>query len=432
MKIFYWLYVFLSLGLFLILSPAAWLYTRITGQYRSHLGERLGSISPEVTQHLSGSILIWIHAASLGEVKVAVSIVNALRNMKSSCAFVLSTNTPHGRKMAEELFSEDIPVIFAPIDFAPLIRRALKTLNPDIMLFIETEIWPAWLFEARRMGIRTALLNGRISARSFGKYMGMRPFFCEVLKNFDVFSMISEEDAKRIIAIGADPQKIEINGNAKYDHLGSGTDPQIETAIRKALNINEFQRVFVAGSTRTGEEGMILDAYEKILEHFRDTILIIVPRHIERTPDIGSIIKARGYKYQTRSALQKGRANRTGQIVIIDTFGELFRIYSIGTIVFCGASLVPLGGQNPLEPAIWGKVVFYGPSMEDFSDAKILLEKVGAGFQVTGPEMLAEKAVWFLDHPDELKARGKLGREEILKNIGAGERHALAVMKLIA
>lgn len=431
MNIFYRLYVFLSFGLFLILFPAAWVYSLITGQYRMHLSERLGFISRGVIQCLSGSPRIWIHAASIGEVKAAVSIVKAIKSMMPDCSFVFSTITPHGRKMAEELFSESIPVIFAPIDFILSVRKSLRTVNPDIILFLETEIWPAWLFEARRMGIKTALINGRISPRSIENYIRMRRFFCEVLKNIDIFSMISEIDAERIKAIGADPLKVEINGNAKYDLLGTDTDYGFEKEIRKSLNIDESQCVFVAGSTRTGEEELILEAYEIILESFKDTILIIAPRHIERTPDIGSLIKSRGYNFQMRTSLQDGRERRKENILIIDTFGELFKIYSIGTIIFCGASLVPLGGQNPLEPAIWGKMVFYGPSMQDFLDARLLLERVGAGVLVTSPEMLAEKALWFLDHPEELKARGRQAREEILINIGAGERHARTVKGLV-
>jgi len=431
MNIFYRLYVFLSFGLFLILFPAAWAYTRIAGLYRPHLNERLGFIPPVITRRLSGFPRIWIHAASIGEVRVAASVVKAIRSMISGCSFILSTNTPHGRKIAEELFSETIPVIFAPIDFVLIIRKVLKDVKPDVILFLETEIWPAWLFEARRMGIKTALINGRISPRSIGNYIRMRRFFCEVLKNIDIFSMISEIDAERIKAIGADPLKVEINGNAKYDLLGTDTDHRFEKEIRKSLNIDESQCVFVAGSTRTGEEELILEAYEIILESFKDTILIIAPRHIERTPDIGSLIKSRGYNFQIRTSLQDGRERRKENILIIDTFGELFKIYSIGTIIFCGASLVPLGGQNPLEPAVWGKMVFYGPSMEDFSEARLLLERAGAGVLVTSPEMLAEKALWFLDHPEELKARGRQAREEILINIGAAERHARTVKGLV-
>jgi 3-deoxy-D-manno-octulosonic-acid transferase len=230
--------------------------------------------------------------------------------------------------------------------------------------------------------------------------------------------------------MGADPKKIEINGNAKYDLLGATVDPGIESEMREILNLEASDKVFVAGSTRNGEEAMLLDAYEKILKKFPETFLIIAPRHIERIHAIGALIEKRGLGYQLWTDLDKDKAKRTKQVVIINAFGELFKIYSVGTIVFCGGSLVPLGGQNPLEPAAWGKAVFYGPSMENFMDAKSLLEANKAGLPISSPEMLAEKAVWFLGHPEELKAYGERGRAAVLKNKGAGEKHARVIMRL--
>ncbi len=414
----------------MFLFPAFWIYTRMTGRYGQHLKERLGFVPLKAVKGLSGSPRIWIHAVSLGEVKVAASIIEALRRIIPSCSFILSTITEHGRKLARETFEDEIPVVYAPIDFVGSVRKALSIVRPDVIVFLETEIWPAWLFEARRMGIKTALINGRISVRSIGGYLKLRPFFCEVLKNFDVFSMILEEDAGRIRAMGADPQKIEINGNAKYDLLGSIADPAMETDVRRIFNLNTNQRVFVAGSTREGEETMVLDAYERILREFPDTILIIAPRHIERTPVIGSLVERHGFRYQLQTDLDKGKAKRTEQVVIINTFGELSRVYSVGTIVFCGASLVPLGGQNPLEPAVWGKVVFYGPFMDDFLDARALLEEVGAGVPVSGPEVLAEKAIWFLGHPEALERCGDRAREAALRNQGAAGKHAQVIKSL--
>jgi 3-deoxy-D-manno-octulosonic-acid transferase len=371
-----------------------------------------------------------MHTASLGEVKVAASIVKALRRMIPGCSLILSTVTEHGRKLARETFGEDIPVVYAPIDFVGSIRKALFTVRPDVMVFVETEIWPAWIFEAHRMGIKTALINGRISMRSIGRYLKIRPFFRDVLRKLDVFSMIRTGDAERIKAMGADPKKIEINGNAKYDLLGATVDPGIESEMREILNLEASDKVFVAGSTRNGEEAMLLDAYEKILKKFPETFLIIAPRHIERIHAIGALIEKRGLGYQLWTDLDKDKAKRTKQVVIINAFGELFKIYSVGTIVFCGGSLVPLGGQNPLEPAAWGKAVFYGPSMENFMDAKSLLEANKAGLPISSPEMLAEKAVWFLGHPEELKAYGERGRTAVLKNKGAGEKHARVIMRL--
>ena len=361
---------------------------------------------------------------------MADPIIQSLKQIIPQCSIMLSTTTEHGRKLALETFSEDIPVVYAPIDFIGSIRKALLRVRPDILVFLETEIWPAWIVEARRMGIKTALINGRISVRSIGGYLKLRPFFRQVLKNVDIFSMISDDDGKRIRTMGADPHKIKINGNAKYDLLTSLADPAMKKEMRQVLNLESSHFVFVAGSTREGEEEIVLDAYEKILKQFPEMILLIAPRHIERTPEIGSILERRGHKYQRRSQLAKNGIKRTESIVIINTFGELFKLYGIGTIVFCGASLVPLGGQNPLEAAVWEKVVFYGPSMEDFLDAKALLEEVGAGIPVSNSETLAQKAIWFMEHPNELKACNARARKAVERNQNAAKNHAQVIAEL--
>ena len=430
MDILYGAYTLLTSSVFLFCLPPFWIYTRLSGRYRENLKERLGHVPQKLTQTLSGSPRIWIHAVSLGEVKVAVPIIKALRQILPGCSVMVSTTTKHGRELATETFGVDIPVVYAPIDFIGSVRKALSRVRPDVLVFLETEIWPAWLKEARRMGIKTALINGRISVRSIGGYLKFRRFFREVLRNVDAFSMILEEDAARIRAMGADPKRIQINGNAKYDLLASLADPSIETEMRQILNLEATQPVFVAGSTRGGEEDMVLDAYDRIAREFPDTVLIIAPRHIERVPEIGSLVERRGLRYQLRSDLDSDKARRREPVVIINTFGELFKIYSIGTVVFCGASLVPLGGQNPLEPAVWGKVVLYGPSMEDFLDAKALLEEVGAGIPISGPEMLAERAIWFLRHPDALENYGARARQAAIKNQNAAAKHAKVIAGL--
>jgi 3-deoxy-D-manno-octulosonic-acid transferase len=431
MKFLYDAYIGLTSGLFISCLPPFWIYTRLSGRYRKGFRERLGFVPRTLTQSLSGSPRIWIHAVSLGEVRVATSLVAALRRIIPGCSIIISTITEHGRNLATETFGEDIPVVYAPIDFIGSVRKALSRVRPDVLVLLETEIWPAWIAEARRMGIKTALINGRISSRSIGRYLKLRALFREVLKNIDVFSMIREEDAARIKAMGADPQKIEINGNAKYDFLSSNVDPAIEIEMRQILNLDDSHRVFIAGSTRDGEEAMVLDAYEKILREFPGTVLVIAPRHIQRTPVIVSMVENRGFRYQLRSELYTPLRKRTEPVVIINTFGELFKIYSVASIVFCGGSLVPLGGQNPLEAAVWGKLIFYGPSMENFLDAKAMLEEAGAGVSVSGPDVLAEKAIWFLNHPDALKKRGEQARKAVVRNRGAAEKHARVIRRLV-
>jgi len=430
MKLLHGAYRAMGSGLFFLLFPPFLGYTRISGRYRSNLKERLGILSPEVVKKLSGRPRIWIHAVSLGEVKVASSIIRELKAMRPECAFFVSTVTEHGRNMAGDILDPGIAVAYAPIDVVGPVRKALSTVKPHVMVYLETEIWPTWVAEARRRLVGTALINGRISVRSIGGYLKFRGFFQEVLKNFDVFSMISLEDGLRIQAMGADPQRVEINGNAKFDLPGSSADPGVRAEMRHALNLGDEQKVFVAGSTREGEEALVLEAYERILEKHPGTVLILAPRHIDRTAAVELLIEKRGLSFQRRTDLRKG-SKRTAPVVIMDTFGELFKVYSIGTIVFCGASLVPLGGQNPLEPAAWGKVVLYGPSMEDFLDAKAVLESVGAGVPVSDADTLAEKAVRLLDRPEELRERGERGREAVSKNRGAARRHAEVIDRLL-
>ena len=429
MKPLYNAYTTLTSGLFLTGFPLFWLYTRLTGRYKRGLKERLGFVPHFVSAGLPNGPRIWIHAASLGEVRVAAPIIASLRRLLSSCSIILSTTTDHGQDLANNTFSH-MPVLYAPIDTTFSVKRALYRVRPEVMVFLETEIWPAWLVEAHGMGVKTALINGRISERSIGRYLKFRPFFTEVLNHFDALSMILGGDARRIQDMGADPVKIEINGNAKYDLLAGEANPLLEGEMRRMLNLVPSQNVFVAGSTRDGEEGIILDVFEKIRGPFPDTVLIIAPRHIDRTPAIESILRSRGLHYQRRSELGENGQEREAPVVVVNSFGELFSLYSVGTINFCGASLVPLGGQNPLEAAVWGKPVFYGPSMEDFMDAKGLLEDLNAGIEINDSESFAQKAIWFLKHPEALKSFGRRAKEAVMKNRGAAEKHAGVIARL--
>ena len=431
MKPLYTAYTALTSGIFIVWLPLFWAYTRLSGRYRIGLKERLGLIPFDRIDSLNGSPRIWLQAVSLGEIRVAVPVIDAIRKIIPDCSIILSTTTEHGRDFAGSTFKDDVPVIYAPIDFIFSVRKALSRVHPDVMVFLETEIWPAWLAEAQRMGIKTAIVNGRISERSIGGYLRFRPFFRDALKKVDVCSMILENDAARIRDLGADPGKIKVNGNAKYDLLSGQADPVMETEMRQLLNLQPSDSVFIAGSTRRGEEIMVLKAYEIIRRHFPDMILIIAPRHVDRAPVIESLIEAHGYNCQLRSGLNDPSVKRTESIVIMDTFGELFKLYSVGTIIFCGASLIPMGGQNPFEAAVWGKAVFYGPSMEDFMDVKTILENVGAGITVFDHESLADRAIWALNHPDTMKECGARARDAVMNHKGAAEKHAAAIVQLL-
>jgi 3-deoxy-D-manno-octulosonic-acid transferase len=280
-----------------------------------------------------------------------------------------------------------------------------------MLIFLETEIWPSWIIEAKKRSVKIAMLNGRISGRSIRGYRRVRPFFRMVLSRFDLLSMISEGDRNRIIDMGARPETVTVNGNAKYDMLIRGTSKGMNENIRRILHIPADAPVIVAGSIRSGEEEIILEAYKRIIESFHDAVLIIAPRHLERIRELTELIRMNWFKCHLRSELVTSGNERTEGIIIVDCFGELFNIYSAGNIAFCGASLVPLGGQNPLEPAAWGTPVFHGPHMEDFSDAVHLLKKHDADIEVQNASDLAEKVIHYLQNPEALAERaGQLKR----------------------
>ena len=429
--LFYYSYSILASGLSSVVIPGFWFYTRLTGRYRKHFRERLGFVPEFPKPDRCGSPRIWIHAASLGEVRVAESIVGSLMKVNPGCHLIVSTMTEHGRDLAIQKFGRKAAVILAPFDSPATVNGALSRIRPHVLVFLETELWPSWLFEAKRRGVKICLLNGRISERSIRGYLRVRPFFKEVLNCFDFFSMISDKDAQRMIQMGAKPERITINGNAKYDSLAGNVKGTAEQEIRELLNIAGSEIVFVAGSTRTGEEEKVLAAYKRVLKDFPDAILIMAPRHISRASSIGSMIEKNGMRYQLRTAIGKGKGRRTEKIIIMDTFGELFNLYSVGTVVFCGGSLVPLGGQNPMEPAAWGRAILYGPHMEDFLDAKKLLDAADAAVPVVNGEDLGEKAAWLLADRHTLDQYGIRAQRVARNSCHAAERHAGVIERLL-
>lgn len=416
-------------ALYRFITSAIFLPVSLIGQYvrDDRMRQRSGIYSESLIRHISGSPRIWIHAVSVGEVGVAASVIHALKTMMPDCAIVLSTTTMQGQNCARLKLGSMAVCIYAPLDFPQAVRKALSAIRPDMMIFLETEIWPNWLTECRVRGIRTALINGRISVRSIRKYLKIKPLLTEVFGGIDLFSMIGEEDAERIRLLGAPAEKIVINGNAKYELLTGSEDSNIPENMARLYNTCG-QPVFVSGSTRKHEEEIILKAYRDILRIFPDTLLIIAPRHIKRSERIGKLIIRHGLSCQFRTQLN--RTPRTAPIVILDTIGELQAVYSIASVVFCGGSLVPLGGQNIMEPAVWEKPVFYGPSTEDFQDARVLLEKHGGGVMVKDGHDLAQKVIYYLSHPEEAVIIGKCAKQALLHYKGAAARHVKDICHL--
>ena len=412
--------------------PFVKLHSLLYGKPQKSMYQRFG-LYPEIAKrHHHKSPRIWLHAASVGEVSVAHAIFKALEQLLPEFEGILSTTTKTGNDFANSVFPKKTPLIFAPIDIPKTVRDALSFIHPDVMVFVETELWPNWTISASQLGIPTILVNGRISKRSMKRYEKITPLTREVLSYFDCLSMIHLEDSQRIQQMGADKKIIKINGNAKFDNLVRQREASETELIRRRYSLSDRDVVFVAGSTRQNEGEQILRAYQEIVKKYPNLLLLIAPRHIERATDIARCAENMGLDCQFRSDFDGKKIKRTSPLVIIDVIGELSTVYGVSTFCFCGGSLAPLGGQNVLEPVSWGKPVFYGPHMEDFQEARDLIEAaVGDAFLVTDGNMLVKKAVAILEDPEYGQKIGEAARQRVLKNRGAARRHAKEIVTLL-
>ncbi len=403
-----------------------------TGKYRKSIGPKFGRIPQSVFEGMKGSPRIWVHAVSVGEVTAAAPIIGSLRNIYPGACIVLSTGTETGQEMARRLATEATAHIYYPLDIPFVVRRTVDRVNPDIFVPVETEIWPNFIRICSEKGIKIAMVNGRISPRSFRRYKKTKFFWKQIMNMISMIGAISVIDASRLEALGVGPSKITVMGNAKYDSLAAGADDALKGEIEARLDISSQTDVFVAGSTHEGEDDVVFSVYRSLIERYPDMLLIIVPRHPERGGDILSLAKNLGFDdCVTMSEINNGEKRASRRIVIIDVIGELFKVYSLATIVFCGGSLVPRGGQNILEPAAWGKVVLYGPSMDDFMDERERLEMAGGGITVRdGSELLGE-ALSLMEDTETLHMKGEAGREMVASNTGAAQRYAEMIQTVL-
>lgn len=430
MNAFYIVYNLLSTGLGMALLPPLWWSAMGNPQRKKALIQRLGYPSRQPSGSLGGKPKIWIHAVSVGEVKAAETIVNALGGTAGRPRILLTTTTRTGQQYACNRFGPDTVVRYAPIDLWSAVNRFFRGYRPDLLICMETEIWPNWLFMAHRLGIPTVFLNGRISTRSIRAYSLIKPLVRPMLETVSAFSMISDADARRIIAMGAPAGRVQVNGNAKMDTVLPRRPGEVIAAYRKLFAIRRESPVMVAGSVRGGELKLMLDVYRRLAEKISGLVFILAPRHPENTERIKSLAASAGIHSQCRSDLSDSR-RRNASLIILDTIGELRHIYAVASVVFCGASLVPLGGQDILEPAMWAKPVLYGPFMEDFEAARRLLESAGGGIRVRDADELVRQSARLLTHHDEARRMGRRAFDALVSSQGAAARHAMVIRGLL-
>lgn len=386
---------------------------------RKWLREKFGSFAFDVGHRNSGTI--WVHAVSVGEVNASMPLLRKLRETLPGVPIILSTITDTGQKVALDKAPGGTEVVYLPFDIGFVLKRCLDRINPKIFITIETEIWPNIFRVMAGKGIPVFVLNGRISEKSSKGYAKVSFFMKKVLSYVTLFGMQSRLDAERLTGIGADTGRIKVLGNLKFDI----TMPERMPAWTEALE----GPILVAGSTHKGEEEIMISAYRKNLEWFPGLKLVLAPRHPERFREVEDLLRSENIPFLKRSEL--GGSNilpgtfQTG-VVLLDVVGELSSVYGIADIAIMGKSFTGYGGQNPLEPACWGKAVLCGNHMENFPFMKDFYE-AGAAFEVDA-DSLAKKIKELLISPEKARAAGEKARALCRENSGAVER-ALEIIR---
>jgi 3-deoxy-D-manno-octulosonic-acid transferase len=415
-----------------LLSSPWWLLNLLRhGKHRMGLAERLGFIPAHV--RLSGGEpgpnqgTIWLHAVSVGEVLASAGLVAALRARFPDRRIVISTTTAAGQVLARQRFGE-ANVFFVPLDFAFAIRPWLRALRPELLILAETEFWPNFLRLARQSGCRIAVVNARISDRSFPRYRLARRFFQHVLANVDVFLAQSEQDRLRLLAMGASPQRTHVSGNLKFETPPPPYSPLLEM-LRRQVKASASHPVLVFGSTVEGEDELLLPVIGRILQQFPDAMVILAPRHPERFQKVADLLEQSGFRFWRRSQWTEDITLRGG-VFLLDSIGELASLYSLAAIAFVGGSLVPRGGHNILEPAQAGVAIVVGPHTENFRDILSIFRNAGAVKEVTAAQ-LSPLLLHLLQHEDERSEIGRRAEENVRLHSGATMRTLAALENLL-
>jgi 3-deoxy-D-manno-octulosonic-acid transferase len=400
------------LGMGLLAYLPAFLVRRRRAGYRRNLGQRLGRLG----EGLPPEPRCWVHAVSVGESAAAVPLVEGIRRRWPELGIVVSTITPTGARIVGERLAGTAVHRYFPIDLPGPVRRALDAARPRFFIAIETELWPNFLRALARRRIPAMIANGRISDRSFRRYRWVRGLMRRVLADVSVFAMQTDEDARRIIALGAPPSRVVVTGNLKSDLLpeAAGDDP---AGWRARLHLGAGARLWIAGSTHRGEEAVVLDAFLRARSRCPELALLLAPRHPERAGEVEALIRERGLLAARRSRLPADGA--PGAVIILDTVGELAALYALAEIVFVGGSLVPIGGHNVLEPAMRGKPVLVGPHMSNFREGAELLQRSGGGLVVKDAPELERELARLLEDRDLARRMGDAAREAFAGRQGA-------------
>jgi 3-deoxy-D-manno-octulosonic-acid transferase len=415
----YLAYSLLTLAVFIVVSPY-FVYQAI--RYKKYIGslsQRLGYLP--ISFNMDGEESIWIHAVSVGEALTARALAAELKARYPRLRLFLSTTTIAGQQVARRSLQHVDAVFYFPFDWTVIVRRTLNLVKPRLFIMMETEIWPNLLHECRRRGIRSVMINGRISSRSYPRYRIVRPFFRRVLADVDRFCMQSEESARRLIDLGADAARVTVTGSLKFDSLempAATAHGKPRERVLRFFRLAPHRTVLVAGSTMRGEEAAVLRAFARIKAKSPGALAILAPRQPERFGEVERLARETGFATMKRSDLPIDVEPRA-DVIVLDTIGELAQLYQLATAVFVGGSLADHGGHNILEPAVFGKPIVFGPHMQNFKEIADTFLANGAALQVGSDDDLDETLIALATDPVRRARLGAAARALVEANRGA-------------
>lgn len=383
---------------------------------------------PQRWTNAKGSPRFWVHAVSVGEVIAASSVVAALRQRFPDAWVLLTTVTETGRNTAKQRVKDANALAFLPFEPMPFPRWAVERVRPDALVLVETELWGNLMHAAKEIGAKVVLVNGRISDATFAwaKTLLGKPIYRWLLSHLDLCLMRSELDAERIRRLGVAADRVQVTGDVKLDQPAIRLSEKVKAMLRSELGLLTEHLLWVAGSTHDGEEAIILQVYQRLQKQVPQLRLLIAPRHLERLDSVLTTVRSFGLTPRRRSMCD-GKPLRESEVLVLDTVGELAKLYGLAAIAFVGGSLIPRGGHNIMEPVLHGVPVLFGKHMDNFRPHADLVKQEGIGFQVSDENELAE-AAWKLLQSEPLRRTISWQAEQLLaKHRGAAERVVEAI-----
>ncbi len=418
----YLLYDLMLYASAIILVPYYLLRGLRYGKARRGIRERLGLYAQDFRHLLQGRKVVWVHAVSVGETRAAIPLLKALRKSYPDAQLLLSNVTETGRKIAVEIHEID-HFIFFPFDLRWVVRKSLNAIRPDLIILVETEIWPNFVLEAKAREIPLILVNGRISDRSFPRYRMAGKLLPPILDTISDYCMQSEQDSRRIRYLGAPAGRVRVTGNLKFDMQSPQIDIDDLETLKRAFRLPRDARIWVAGSTHDGEETQLVGVYQRLRKICPELFLVLIPRHPERCRHVQDELAKQNIATALRSTLaEMSRDLQPGEVLIVDTLGEVLKLYSLSDLVFVGGSLVDIGGHNILEAALLKKPVMYGSHMQNFKEIARLVRAAHAGLQVKNADDLYRQMRIMIENPDEAVRIGENGHHLLEQNRGATQR----------